>query len=63
MTADANELLAPRGDRRGTGCGPQVERVPAGDRTREGVVGDWSVQDMVWHCARWADYCGEHLEI
>lgn len=40
-----------------------VERVPAGDRTREGVVGDWSVQDMVWHCARWADFCGEHLEI
>ena len=40
-----------------------VERVPRGDRTREGVVGDWSVQDMVWHCARWADFCGEHLEI
>ena len=37
--------------------------MPAGDRTREGVVGDWSVQDMVWHCARWADYCGEHLEL
>ena len=49
--------------RRGTGCGPQVERVPAGDRTKEGVVGDWSVQDMVWHCASWADFCGEHLEI
>ena len=40
-----------------------VERVPRGDRTRGGVVGDWSVQDMVWHCARWADFCGEHLEI
>ena len=40
-----------------------VERVPAGDRTREGVVGDWSVQDMVWHCARREDFCGEHLEI
>jgi len=40
-----------------------VERVPAGDRTREGVVGDWSVQDVVWHCARWSDYCGEHLDL
>jgi hypothetical protein len=41
----------------------QVERVPAGERTREGVVGDWSVQDMVWHCARWAAFCGEHLNL
>jgi hypothetical protein len=41
----------------------QVERVPASERTRPGVVGDWSVQDMVWHCARWADFCGEHLDI
>ena len=41
----------------------QVERVPAVERMRPGVVGDWSVQDMVWHCARWADFCGEHLEI
>jgi uncharacterized damage-inducible protein DinB len=41
----------------------QVERVPADDRTREGVVGDWSVQDMVWHCARWSDYCAEHLDL
>lgn len=40
-----------------------VERVPAADRSREGVVGDWSVQDMVWHCARWADFCAEHLEV
>jgi hypothetical protein len=41
----------------------QVERVPEGDRTRVGVVGDWSVQDMVWHCARWADFCGEYLDV
>ena len=40
----------------------QVERVPAGARAREGVVGDWSVQDMVWHCARWADFCGEYID-
>jgi hypothetical protein len=41
----------------------QVERVPAGERTRAGVVGDWSVQDLVWHCAHWAGFCGEHLDV
>jgi hypothetical protein len=41
----------------------QVERVPSGERVREGVVGDWSVQDMVWHCARWADFCAEYLDV
>jgi hypothetical protein len=41
----------------------QVQRIPADDRTRDGVVGDWSVQDMVWHCARWADFCGEYLDV
>jgi hypothetical protein len=62
MTAELQELLAREAqawDRMWTA----VERVPAGVRTEEGVVGDWSVQDMVWHCARWADFCGEHLEI
>ena len=39
-----------------------VERVPAAERSRGGVVGDWSVQDMVWHCVRWSDFCGEHLD-
>jgi hypothetical protein len=62
MTADTQDLLAREGqawDR----MWAAVERVPADDRTKEGVVGDWSVQEMVWHCARWADFCGEHLEI
>jgi hypothetical protein len=62
MTADAQELIA-REDQAWNRMWAAVERVPAGDRTKEGVVGDWSVQDMVWHCARWADFCGEHLEI
>lgn len=39
-----------------------VERVPADDRMREGVVGDWSTQDIVWHCAYWTNFCAEHLE-
>ena len=62
MMAEADELLA-REDQAWNRMWAAVERVPVGDRTKEGVVGDWSVQDMVWHCARWADFCGEHLEI
>ena len=41
----------------------QVERVAAGERARPGVIGDWSVQDMVWHCARWSEFCGEYLDM
>jgi hypothetical protein len=62
MMAEPRDLLA-REDQAWDRMWTAVERVPAGDRTKEGVVGDWSVQDMVWHCARWADFCGEHLEI
>jgi hypothetical protein len=40
----------------------QVDRVPEPDRRRPEVVGDWSVHDLVWHCAHWADFCGAHLE-
>ncbi len=60
--AAAEELLA-REEQAWTAMWSQVLRVPDEDRTREGVVGDWSVQDMVWHCARWSDFCGEHLEL
>jgi DinB family protein len=62
LTTEAQDLLA-REEQAWDRMWAEVERVPAGDRTLEGVVGDWSVQDMVWHCARWADFCGEHLEI
>jgi hypothetical protein len=40
----------------------QVDRVAGSDRDQAGVVGDWSVQDLVWHCAHWADFCAAHLE-
>jgi hypothetical protein len=60
--ADVQDLLA-REERAWSRMWSVVERVPVGERTKEGIVGDWSVQDMVWHCARWADFCGEHLEI
>jgi len=60
--ADAQDLLA-REDQAWTRMWAAVERVPVGDRTKEGVIGDWSVQDTVWHCVHWTDFCGEHLEI
>ncbi|MGZ6545876.1 MAG: hypothetical protein ACXVEI_11230 [Actinomycetota bacterium] len=41
----------------------QVARIPVDGRRDPGVVGDWSVQDLVWHCAEWADFCGRHLEL
>jgi hypothetical protein len=34
----------------------EVARVPAQDRDRPGVVGGWSVKDIVWHCAYWASF-------
>jgi hypothetical protein len=37
-------------------------RVPADRRVEEGVVPGWSVQDLVWHCAKWAEYTGGNLE-
>jgi hypothetical protein len=41
----------------------QVGRIPADQRAREGVVGDWSTKDVVWHCAYWAGFCAEHLDL
>lgn len=31
-------------------------------RTEAGVVPGWSVQDLMWHCAKWAGYVGGELE-
>ena len=59
--ASAEELLA-REQTAWDAMWAQVERVSEDDRMREGVVGDWSTQDVVWHCAYWANFCGEHLE-
>ena len=41
----------------------QVERIPADERQRPGVIGDWSVQDLVWHCAEWDRFCARHLDL
>jgi hypothetical protein len=59
--AGLQELLE-REERAWAALWAHVERIPAGDRDREGVVGDWSTKDVVWHCAYWAAFCGEHLE-
>lgn len=38
-----------------------VGSVPADRLADEGVVPGWSVKDLVWHCAEWARFAGEHL--
>jgi hypothetical protein len=40
----------------------QVDRVPAEDRERPGVVEGWSVKDVVWHCAYWAAFSADAIE-
>ena len=39
-----------------------VAAVPEDRRVTEGVVPGWSVKDLVWHCAEWARFAGDHLE-
>jgi hypothetical protein len=38
-----------------------VASVPIERRLEAGVVPDWSVRDLVWHCARWSDEAGTAL--
>jgi hypothetical protein len=40
----------------------EVGRVPEHIRSDEGVVPGWSVNDLVFHCGRWAAVATEHLE-
>jgi len=39
-----------------------VAKVPAERLAEPGAVPGWSVADLVWHCAKWADYSGANLE-
>ncbi|MDP9329498.1 MAG: maleylpyruvate isomerase N-terminal domain-containing protein [Actinomycetota bacterium] len=39
-----------------------VVSVPADKRTDPSVVPGWSVKDLVWHCAGWTTFAGDHLE-
>ncbi len=58
---DRDELLQREADA-WAGLEAAVARVSAERRTVEGVVPGWSVQDLVWHCAAWADFAGGNLE-
>ena len=60
---DRQRELLGREDEAWTRMWEQVERIPVDQRTDAGVVSDWSVKDLVWHCAEWADFCGRHLDL
>jgi hypothetical protein len=40
----------------------EVEAVPSGLRSVEGVVPGWSVKDLVHHCGGWAGFSADQLE-
>jgi hypothetical protein len=39
----------------------QVASVPEDRRETPGVVGDWTLKDVVWHCAHWTRFAADHL--
>ena len=39
----------------------QVARLSPAQRRTEGVVPGWSADDLVWHCAKWAEFTVERL--
>jgi hypothetical protein len=39
-----------------------VGRVPEERREEPGVVPGWSVKDLLWHCAKWADWVRSPLQ-
>ncbi len=59
--AERDELLQREADG-WTAVLDAVDRVPDELRTVEGVVPDWSVVDLVFHCGKWAELAGSHLE-
>ncbi|HEV8565367.1 MAG TPA: hypothetical protein VGR41_10670 [Actinomycetota bacterium] len=58
---DRQELLD-REERSWAAFWAEVGRVPEGMRANGDALPGWSVHDLVWHCAKWADFCGEHFE-
>jgi hypothetical protein len=40
----------------------EVARVPQADRDHPGALERWSVKDLVFHCAHWADFAAIHAE-
>ena len=41
----------------------QVSSVPKDRREVPGVVGEWSLKDVVWHCAHWSRFAADHLNL
>ncbi len=41
----------------------QVALVAEDRRATPGVVGDWTLKDVVWHCAYWARFAADHLAV
>jgi hypothetical protein len=39
----------------------EVDRLAPERRRTEGVVPGWSADDLVWHCAKWAEFAAERL--
>lgn len=58
---DSQELLE-REEGSWTAFWAEVARVPEGSRANGDALPGWSVHDLVWHCAKWTDFVGEHFE-
>ena len=58
--ATAKEFLD-REDASWAAFAEQVERVPEDRRETPGVVGQWTLKDVVWHCVYWARFAADHL--
>ena len=61
MTTDREELLRREGEA-WAGLLAAVDRVAPELRTVAGVVPDWSVVDLVFHCGKYAELTGGRLE-
>jgi Mycothiol maleylpyruvate isomerase N-terminal domain len=61
MITDRDELLR-REEAAWAEFVAEVGRVPEHRRSEEGVVPGWSVNDLLFHCGRWAVVATEHLE-
>lgn len=61
MLADRDELLQREADA-WAALLDAAERVPGDRRADAGVVPDWSVVDLVYHCGKYAELTGGRLE-
>jgi hypothetical protein len=57
------EALLEREDEAWLAFAAALDAFPADRRGVEGVVPGWSAHDVVWHCAYWAAYAGDMIEV